>query len=136
MKLDPLLMGGIVGFILGTFGFIIGRFWILPISRYTKIKNDILAVLKTYRQDKSGDSATENEKADNRPETLRKLSVALSDSYDLDIPLWYRMVLANRKEFPVDAAAHLMTLANTKNEEHIKNRIGKIIICLRFGQKK
>ncbi|MEZ4526856.1 MAG: hypothetical protein R2941_13135 [Desulfobacterales bacterium] len=133
MKLDPLLMGGIVGFTLGTFGFIIGRFWILPISRYTKIKNDILAVLKTYSLNKSKDA--DSEKADKRPDALRKLSAALSDSHDLDIPLWYRMVLANRKEFPVEAAAHLMTLANTKNEEHIKNRIHKIIICLRFGLK-
>ncbi|MGE0086456.1 MAG: hypothetical protein AB7S75_18770 [Desulfococcaceae bacterium] len=136
MKIEPMIMGGIVGFVLGTFGFIIGRFWVLPISRYSKIKNDILTVLKSYSEKKSGEAGCGSEQADKRPEALRKLSVALSDSYDLDIPLWYRMVLANRKEFPLDAATHLMTLANTKNEEHIQNRIHKIMVCLRFGLKK
>ena len=135
MKMEPMLLGGIFGFILGTFGFIIGKFWILPISRYTKIKKDILAVLNSYSEKKSGETGSGSE-PDKRPEALRKLSVALSDSYDLDIPLWYRFVLANRKEFPLHAAPHLMTLANTKNEEHIQNRIHKIRVCLRFGIKK
>ncbi len=136
MKMEPMILGGIVGFILGTFGFIIGKFWILPISRYTKIKNDILAVINSYSEKKSGEASAENEKPDNRPESLRKLSIALSDSYDLDIPIWYRIVLANRREFPLHAAPHLMTLANTKNEEHIQNRIHKIRVCLRLGMKK
>ncbi len=132
MKFDPLISGGIVGFVMGAFGFIIGRFWILPISRYTRLKNEISRLLKTYGK---GEAAENRETMKQQAESLRKLSVALSDSFALDLPLWYRMVLDNRKESPTEAAGHLMTLANTQKAEHIRERILKIENCLRMQGK-
>ena len=55
MKIDPLISGGIVGFLMGAFGFIIGRFWIIPISRYTKMKNESIYYEMSYLEKRQKD---------------------------------------------------------------------------------
>jgi len=121
--LDPVyLMGMGISFILGAFGYIIIMFWIRPISKYRKIKAQILSDLNLY----------ENSLIEKIRETARKHSVSLSDSYTLDVPVWYRMVLDNRGEFPVEASKHLMKLSNTKTQEHFKDRIKQVREALKL----
>ena len=125
--LDPVYLIGMgISFILGASSYIIIMFWIRPIAKYRKIKAHIAADLNLYEK------SSENSLMEKIREAVRKHSVNLSDSYTLDIPLWYRMVLDNRGEFPVDASKHLMKLSNTKTKEHFNDRIKQVRQALKL----
>ncbi len=121
--MNPIYLGAFIGFVMGASGYIIVRFWIGPISKYNKIKKEITARLHILQ-----DSIKKQEAVNNKDSAkkLQKLAAALSDSFDLGIPHWYKMVLDNRKEFPKDAAADLMKLANTRQKDHMEKRISSI----------
>ncbi|QTA79065.1 Uncharacterized protein dnl_13140 [Desulfonema limicola] len=118
--LDPVYIIGMgISFIFGALSYIIVMFWIRPISKYWKIKAQILSDLNLYEN-------SENSLIEKIRQGAGKHSVSLSDSYTLDLPVWYKMVLDNRGESPVDAAKYLMKLSNIKTKEHFEERITQV----------
>lgn len=120
--MNLLYVAAFVSFLAGAFGYIIVRFWILPIGRYRKIRQRVARDLKQLDAGFSEALA----------KSFREDATLLSDALDLDVPHWYRMVLANRDESPADAAMHLMKLANTKDPSHQESRAAEIRKALRL----
>jgi len=125
---EPLAIAALASFILAVIGTIIVRFWIIPIRRYLSVKRRVTGHLSWYGT--GGDcNEWKNESRkehDKRTTELRQLSARLSACYNEDLPHWYRMILANRDESPIDAARHLMALANTRDIRHAMNRVEKV----------
>lgn len=103
-------------FFMGLFGYIILRYWIVPISKYRRLKNHIRETLAAV--DANGSKPPDNAIA----ATVRKHSVELIDILSLEIPHWYKLVLKNREESPEAAAAALQKMANTRHPDHLRKQ--------------
>jgi len=113
-----ILIAMAVSFALGSLSYIIIQFWIRPIARYRKIRQEVAQALSACEADEIFSEEAAG--------TIRKYSVGLSDAYTLELPHWYRMLLDSRKESPVEASRELMTLAGTREREYILKRIAGI----------
>lgn len=127
-----IIIASLIGFSLGATGYIVLRFWILPIRRYRQIKRQITESLRHHELKFAGEK-TFQLPAD-QSENFRKQSVALTDAYYDDLPHWYRMVLANRKESPDEASKNLLALSGIRNPDHARNRIRNIKTALNLSQ--
>jgi hypothetical protein len=125
--MDPLVSGGIVGFGAGTCGYIMVRFWFRPLMGYRRIKQDVALRLEQYLNHLEGEK---NRKDGKTQAAMRRLSSDLTGSFHVDLPSWYRILLAHRGESPVQAAKHLMTLSNTRDPVHALKTAEKIRHCL------
>jgi hypothetical protein len=123
-----------LSFILGVMGYIIIRFWLLPILRYRRIKGriamDLNALLNAAPA--GGGGARPQDAMRQRMKAHRIASAELSVSYTDNLPYWYKLSLESRGESPIDASKHLLVLANTRNPEHAKKRVEMIKECLRI----
>lgn len=122
--MNNIIIASLIGFSLGATGYIVFRFWILPIRRYQRIKRQISESIGHHELKLSGENAFQL--SGDESETCRKQSVALTDAYYDDLPHWYRMVLTNRKESPDDASKSLLALSSIRDPEHARNRIHNI----------
>jgi hypothetical protein len=61
----------------------------------------------------------------NRLQSMRKNILDLSDCYDNDIPVWYKIILNRRQESPHEAAKHLIDLVNIQDNSHVLKRLEK-----------
>lgn len=124
-----------LSFILGVMGYIIIRFWLLPILRYRKTKGRIALDLKSYLNTVPDGVKHENlqDGMRERMKANRVASAELSSAYTNDLPSWFKILLKSRGESPIDASQHLMVLSNTRNPEHAKKRVEKIKECLRIS---
>jgi len=122
--LNTIILAAMIGFSLGAAGYIIFRFWVLPIGRYQRIKDQITESIRQYESRFSGEKTFQVPAE--QSEACRKQSVALTDAYYDDLPHWYRMVLANRKESPDDASKNLLALSGIRDPDHARKRILKI----------
>lgn len=125
-----IIFAAFVSFCIGAAGYVIIRFWILPIRRYKKVKQRISEIIISH--DFSEYDKKSFKLSSEKAEALRKQALALSNSYYDDLPKWYLMVLVNRKESPVDASKDLMALSNIRDMEHAKNRINNLKNCLKL----
>ncbi len=123
--MNPLVSGAIAGFILGLIGFIIVQFWIRPILGYRKIKGRIASNLRRLEKNVQQDGAG-NLLSDEMKTSCRTLSAALSKSYSETLPGWYKIALGNRREDPMEACGHLMTLSNIREPGHAEKRAAKL----------
>ena len=129
--MNNIILACIIGFTIGTAGYIMLRFWILPIRRYQKVKKNIRIFFNqlTAPVTDTSSSTISAEQAD----ICRKHAAALTDTYYDDLPQWYRMVLSHKlNEFPTEASRDLLTLSNTHDPDHVRNRIKKIRQYLRI----
>ena len=120
--------GAIVGFILGLAGFIITRFWVMPIWRYRKIKAATAANVDNFCCLLDNTTAQENSKEQLKAirKSLRQQAADLASAYNEILPYWYKLLLESRPESPVEASAHLMALSNIHQHNHALNRAQKI----------
>jgi uncharacterized membrane protein YccC len=120
--------GAITGFILGLVGFIIVRFWILPIRRYQKLKKATARTVAAYciLLKHIHPQAVSKEQLKQKRQSLRQLAAELTSTCNDDLPSWYRLLLESRSEQPVEASTHLMTLSNIHQKEHALNRADQI----------
>ena len=132
--MDMRVAGALFGFTVGTTGYIIYRFWIVPIRKYRRLKSLIKADIKYYTISISEN--TWNIKKKKRLQNMRKNILGLSDCYDHDIPVWYKIVLRRRQESPHEAARHLMDLINIKDGSHVLKRLEKARTALVIKQPK
>jgi hypothetical protein len=63
---------------------------------------------------------------------LRECAAALTACFNDTLPYWYRLVLKNRGERPLEAAKHLMALANVKRPRDAERRVEAVRRALRL----
>jgi hypothetical protein len=121
--MDMRIAGALFGFIVGSMGYIIFRFWFVPIREYRRLKSEINKEIKYYFN-----AVSENKwhiQKKKRFQNMRKNILDICDCYDHDIPVWYKIVLKSRCESPHEAAKHLMDLSNVQDGAHVFNRLEK-----------
>jgi hypothetical protein len=121
--MDMRVAGALFGFVVGTTGYIIFRFWLLPIREYRRLKSAIKMELKDVTNSISENKRDPQKK--NRLKSMRKNILDLSDCYDNDIPVWYKIILNRRQESPHEAAKHLIDLVNIQDNSHVLKRLEK-----------
>lgn len=126
--MDTIYIGAIVGLISGSLGYTIARFVVRPIFMYAKLKkqmemdiNNYLGILAVSE----GDIA-EPEKISQSVKLIKEHASELGNHYENVLPNWYKILLKQKEESPIEAIKHLGILANTKNYEHAKSRVEKI----------
>lgn len=130
--MEPIYLAAGASFVLGASGYIIIQFWIRPIRRYRALKRQVVSDLKCKDPVSSEPESMPSPQAVTAgAKTLRSHSMALSEAYSYDLPHWYRMVLDNRGESPIEASKTLMRLANSRDPIHIRERRKEICEFLR-----
>lgn len=119
--MNNIIIAALIGFSLGATGYIVFRFWLLPIGRYQRIKDQIMESIRHHELKLTNENAFQL--SQDQSVTCRKQSVALTDAYYDDLPHWYRMVLTNRKESPDEASKSLLALSGIRDPDHARNRI-------------
>lgn len=132
--MEPIYVAAAISFVAGLFGYIITRFWIIPIRRYSRVKgrlgSDIRVLLDILFEDKA-----QNEKHTQIQAlqvSVRRQSSDLVSIYQNDLPYWYRLNLESKKEQPLEAAKSLMRLSNTRRTEHLARQADEIARLLRI----
>ncbi len=132
--MEPIYVAALISFISGLLGYIIIRFWVLPIGRYLNIKgrlaSDIGAFLNLLQAD--GPQNNENSQIQDQGASVRRHCSDLISIYQNDLPYWYRLHLESKKERPLEASKFLMRLVNTRKQEHALRQAGEIKRLLRI----
>jgi len=132
--MEPIYIASLISFIVGLLGYIIIRFWILPIGRYLKIKgrlaSDIEAFLDMLRAERPQNN--ESSQIQDRGVSLRRHCSDLISIYQNELPYWYRLYLESKKERPLEASKFSMRLANTRKQEHALRQVNEIKRLLRI----
>jgi hypothetical protein len=119
----PILIAAGASFVIGLTATIVVLVWLRPIWRYRRAKGRIAAALEQLSS--GGPDAA------GALSSVRRDAAALTDCAG-DLPSWYRIRLASRKEDPAGAAAHMSTLANTTNRGHQRRRVASVRQALRL----
>jgi hypothetical protein len=132
--MEPIYVAAFISFVMGLFGFVIVRFWILPIGRYLRVKsrlasdmNALLDMLQAEQPRNTGNSHIQD-----RQVSLRRHSSDLVSIYQDELPYWYRLYLESKKEQPLEAAESSMRLSNTRKLEHAFRQADEIKNYLRL----
>ena len=125
----PLVVASLISFLLGSFGYVLIRLWLMPVLRYTKMKRAVLSILNGYSQQMNATP----DKMEVDKTHLRRLSGDLSSVYNNALPYWYRLLLSKRGEEPLKVSSLLMKLANTKDRDHAARQMQDI--RTRLGQR-
>ena len=118
----------LLSFIAGVCGYIIARFWIMPIGRYRRTKQQLLRHLESY-----GMALPAEDNARLKPGTdnshllqIRQLGLKLVEVHNFELPYWYRLVLVTRKESPQEAFDPIQRLENMPNVRQARQCIERI----------
>ena len=132
--MEPIYVAAFISFVIGLFGYVIVRFWILPIGRYLRVKsrlasdmNALLDMLQAEQPRNTGNSHIQD-----RQVSLRRHSSDLVSIYQDELPYWYRLYLESKKEQPLEAAESSMRLSNTRKLEHAFRQADEIKNYLRL----
>jgi len=112
--MDPLYWAALLSFIAGVCGYIIARFWIVPIGRYRRTKKQLRRVLENYGRNLPTEDNTRLKPGTDNPHLLkiRQLGLRLVEVHNFELPYWYRLVLVTRKESPQAAFDSIQRLEN------------------------
>jgi len=132
--MEPIYVAAFISFVIGLFGYVIVRFWILPIGRYLRVKsrlasdmNALLDMLQAGQPRNTGNSHIQD-----RQVSLRRHSSDLVSIYQDELPYWYRLYLESKKEQSLEAAEISMRLSNTRKLEHAFRQADEIKTYLRL----
>jgi len=132
--MEPIYIAAIISFVIGVFGYIVVRFWVLPIGRYIRVKShltsDLRALLNMLPTEQPENK--ENSKIQDRQVSLRRHSSDLVSIYQNELPYWYRLYLKSKEERPLDAAEFSMRLSNTRKLEYALKQANEIKGFLRL----
>ena len=132
--MEPIYIASLISFILGLLGYIITRFWILPIGRYLRIKDrltsDIVTFLEMLQAERSQNNKTSQ--IQDQGVSVRRHSSELISIYQNELPYWYRFYLESKKEHPIEASKFSMRLTNTRKQEHALRQANEIKRLLRI----
>jgi len=131
---EPIYIAAFISFVVGLFGYIVARFWILPIGRYIQVKGRYASDLRTLLDMLQTEQPykTENSQIHDRRVSLRRNSSELVSIYQNELPYWYRLYLESKKEQPLEAAESSMRLSNTRKLEHVFRQADEIKGFLRL----
>jgi len=120
--LDPMYWAALFSFIAGASGYVIVRFWMIPILRYRRIKRRLLKALgDLFRELPEGnDQPPKARLGKKRVQDMRRLAMQLVELNDHDLPYWYRLVLLTRKESALNASEAIMRLENLPTNEQVR----------------
>ena len=126
--MEPIYIAALSSFLVSAFGYVIFHFWMRPIWRYRRLKKSARTTIASYLDAINGkdEPASANANAKKTITIIRNLSGELARSFDDDLPQWYKLLLRQRKESPIDASQHMVVLANTTNYHHARNRAKRI----------
>jgi hypothetical protein len=132
--MEPIYIAAFGSFVLGLFGYIIVRFWVLPIRKYIRVKKRFASDLKALMDILQADLPlnTGNSQLKDRKISLRRNASNLSAVYGDELPYWYRFFLESKKEQPLKAAESSMRLSNTRQLEHACRQADEIKVFLRL----
>jgi hypothetical protein len=121
-----------MSFIAGMFGYIIVKFWVLPIVKYKRLRQRLLSELGSYSEALPADAAAKMKSAPakKRLRDMRRLGVKLISVHDGELPYWYRLMLMSRKESPAAATEPLLRLENMPTSGQARQCIETILGCL------
>jgi len=132
--MEPIYVAAFASFVVGLFGYIVVRFWVLPIGRYIRLKSrfasDLRALLEMMQSEQTWN--TENSQIQERQVSLRRHSSKLVSIYQNELPYWYRLYLESKKERPLEAAESSMRFSNTRKLEHAFRQADEIKGFLRL----
>jgi len=131
---EPIYVAAFFSFVFGLLGYIVVRFWILPIGRYIRVKDRFASDLRTLLDMLQNEQPyhTENSQIQDRRDSLRRYSSDLVSIYQKELPYWYRLYLESKKEQPLEAAEFSMRLSNTRKLEHAFRQADEIKGFLRL----
>jgi len=131
---EPIYVAAFFSFVFGLLGYIVVRFWILPIGRYIRVKDRFASDLRTLLDMLQNEQPyhTENSQIQDRRVSLRRYSSDLVSIYQKELPYWYRLYLESKKEQPLEAAEFSMRLSNTRKLEHAFRQADEIKGFLRL----
>lgn len=132
--MEPIHIASLASFMVGLFGYIIVRFWILPISRYLKVKGRLASDIRVLLEMSRAARPQNNDRAriqDRRVAVGRHCS-DLATIYQNDLPYWYQLYLESKQEQPLEAVQYSMRLANTREPEHVLRQANEIKQFLRL----
>lgn len=116
-----------LSFMVGVCGYIIVRFWIIPISRYRRARHLLLHRLKMIVESLPADAeAPKGSLGKKALRDLRHCGVNLVDLYIDELPHWYRLVLMTRGESPQKAADPILRLENMPTSGQARACAGEI----------
>jgi len=136
--MEPIYIASLASFMVGLFGYIIVRFWILPISRYLRVKGRLasdIKVLLEMSQAPAGPQNNDRAQIQDRRVAVGRHCSDLATIYQNDLPYWYQLYLESKKEQPVEAVQYSMRLVNTREQEHVLRQANEIKQLLRLNGK-
>ena len=112
---DPVIIGGVVvGLVMGSFGYVLLRFWARPVLGYRRLKKHLTDALTAV--------CKENAMSESSRDALRRIAVALQELVDEELPTWYALALQKKGEQPKEAVRHLQALVNCREPAAIERR--------------
>lgn len=126
--MNSLLIAGGISFLAGMFGYVIARFWVRPIGQYNKQKHSLKSELDHFESLLNRhDSQTWKETvAADRLHSARLAVTKMAEVYTTELPYWYKLVLGQRGETPLKAAAPILALSNIRHPEHARIRLQQV----------
>jgi hypothetical protein len=126
--MDPLYWAVLFSFIAGVCGYIIARFWIIPIGRYRQNKKQLVRELEGYQRSLPAEDNARLKPGKDDPHLLqvRQFGLKLVDVHNFELPYWYRLVLMTRKESPQEAFDPIQRLENMPSARQARQCIERI----------
>jgi len=118
--MEPIYIAAFISFVIGLFGYIVVRFWMLPIGRYIRVKSRFASDMRVLLDMLKGEQPlnTTNSQIQKRRVSFRRNFSDLVSIYQNELPYWYRLYLESKKERPLEAVESSMRLSNTRKLEH------------------
>lgn len=127
--MDPIYWAALFSFVAGAGGYVIVRFWIIPIVRYQKLKRqlgDHLARLIEALPTEA-DTSPKPFLGKKHLKEMRRMMMRLVDLNNHDLPYWYRLVLVTRKESPGEASEVAMRLENLPTSGQARKCLEQVV---------
>jgi hypothetical protein len=121
--MERMILAATISFGLGAFGYVLFRFFLLPIRRYRRMKAGVRSLLTR--------AAAAGTFGGQEAEEIRKLAADISTCYYDELPVYYRLQLTRRNERPIEASQMLMAFSGMKQPEHIRKKANDILEALR-----
>jgi hypothetical protein len=135
--MGPFFLPMLISFIAGAFGYVLFRYSIRPVYGYTKlrgiVKREMREIEDQLNQIHTPEGESKFRHVNLEKKRLNRISTRLSSLYHNDLPSWYKIMINSRGELPIEAAQDIMTLANTRDLDHIKKKIQKIKTSLNIN---
>lgn len=135
--MDPIYWAAIFSFVAGACGYIIVRFWVIPIGRYKRLKGRLTADLARMMEVLPAEvhASPKAFLSKKRLKEMRRTMMRLVELNNHDLPYWYRLVLVTRKESAEQASEVAMRLENLPTSGQARKCLEEIGRHLTIGNK-